>query len=109
MTIYAVLPKQGGNQAVRHYVGLPPEVAGSSAQRKLMPRAQYLILRQTSEGSFLYRYAADGTFAGDTWHSTLDDAKHQATEEFGESFVWQDVPDGAPDPVAYVLKRYSEK
>ncbi len=33
--------------------------------------------------AMLYRYRDDGAFCGDTWHETLQDAKNQATFEYG--------------------------
>jgi hypothetical protein len=42
----------------------------------------------------LYRYTADGTFAGDTWHQSLDDAKGQADFEYGKALgSWQQIPE----------------
>ena len=40
--------------------------------------------------AMLYRYQNDGTFCGDTWHETLEDAMHQADYEYGISAeAWQ--------------------
>jgi hypothetical protein len=40
----------------------------------------------------LYRYQDDGTFCGDTWHETFEDAKHQALYEYGiAEDAWQRV------------------
>jgi hypothetical protein len=58
-----------------------------------MPRAALLILDEADGGVYLFRYAADGEFAGDTWHETLEDAKHQAIFEYGE-ISWRDAPEG---------------
>jgi hypothetical protein len=58
----------------RHWIN------GEPAARPLV-----VILETTTDGTFLFRYAADGTFAGDTWHIDVDDARDQATYEFGEA------------------------
>ncbi len=53
----------------------------------------------------LYRYTAQGEFAGDTWHQTLEDAKAQAAAEYGEALSdWQDIPDGVSDAEAYAIE-----
>ena len=42
--------------------------------------------------AMLYRYQDDGTFCGDTWHETFEDAKHQASYEYGiAEDAWQRV------------------
>ena len=70
----------------------------------LAPRAVLVVIDSTADGVFLYRYASDGAFAGDTWHPNVEDARGQATYEFdGALGPWRVVPDSAPDPVAYAL------
>lgn len=61
----------------------------------------FLIIEQTREGFFLHTLPKDG-FAGDTWHQTLEDAKHQATYEFGDSVErWEEVPAHVSDLRAF--------
>lgn len=68
------------------------------------PRAALVVLDATADGVFLYRYASDGAFVGDTWHPSVEEARGQATYEFnGDLGPWRVVPDSAPDPVAYAL------
>jgi len=61
----------------------------------------FLIIEQTPEGFFLYTFPKDG-FAGDTWHQTLDDAKHQASYEFGGGLEpWVAIPADISDLRAF--------
>ena len=49
-------------------------------------------MQETAEGWFLFGYAADGTFSGDTWHESADDALHQAEREYaGELSPWREA------------------
>lgn len=69
------------------------------------PRA-LLILRNAS-GVFLERLSPEGESVGDTWHQTVDEAKEQAAEEFGELLSpWTVVPEGIPDDK---LLRFAER
>ena len=52
-----------------------------------------------------FRYAADGSFAGDTWHETVEAAQASLKSEYGDLLsAWRPVPDDEPDPTAYVLR-----
>jgi hypothetical protein len=46
-----------------------------------MPTAAWVLLEGVDGHYELFRYSADGEFAGDTWHDTLDEAKRQAAFE----------------------------
>lgn len=53
-------------------------------------------------------YTAEGEFAGDTWHMDLDEAKDQASFEYGDAVQeCQELPEEIDDPLAYVLSRMS--
>lgn len=72
----------------------------------MLPRARIVVLERHPDGVFLYRYATDGTFAGDTWHMTFDEAKEQATFEYGDALgKWRPVPPDAGDAVDYALSQ----
>ncbi len=77
-----------------------------------MPLPDVLIIERDispDPGFMLYRYTKSGTFAGDTWHENLEDAKHQAEFEYGNTLgEWQEVPEDVQDTLPYVLK-LSEK
>ncbi len=91
---YAVLGEASPELPNRQFSGLPPELTGGIDQRRPMPMAKVLIVRQDPTGSiYLYRYAADGAFAGDTWHGDVEEAKHQAEFEYGCAVDdWHPVP-----------------
>jgi hypothetical protein len=60
-----------------------------------MPRAQLVILDERTDGFYLFRFASRGRDAGDTWHQTVDDAKHQAEFEFDSGLgTWHLAPIG---------------
>jgi hypothetical protein len=42
-----------------------------------------LVLEMQHDNWVLYRLDDRGGFVGDTWHGTLEDARHQARREFG--------------------------
>ena len=53
----------------------------------------------------MYRYAADGTFAGDTWHESIPDAKKQAEFEYAAALSeWKEVPPNVKDAVEFALR-----
>ena len=58
---------------------------------ELMPPARMLILMRDPDDEWgLYRYGAEGEFAGDTAHDSYDDAIHQVTFEYGSAVgEWQ--------------------
>ena len=63
-----------------------------------------VTLDERPDGVFLYRYTADGRFAGDTWHANIDDAKHQASFEFGDLLSeWKAIPENVEDIISYGL------
>jgi len=62
-----------------------------------------LVIEQDDPGFLLFRYTTDGSFAGDTWHETVDHAKEQANFEFGNAVSeWSSVPDDVADPVQLI-------
>ena len=64
-----------------------------------------MLIEQKPKGFFLYRYTAEGVFAGDTWHMTLADAKYQAEQEYRETLgEWKDIPATAGDAQKYALR-----
>jgi hypothetical protein len=89
-----------------HYVASIAEDTGDLVVEEELPWPTVLLIRPGKESGFLlYRYTQDGRFAGDTWHLTLEDAKHQADFEFGESLgAWREVPAGVPDPITFALQ-----
>jgi hypothetical protein len=91
----------------RHFLGLPPELVGNKDNRVALPRSRILVLSEDSDsGVLLYRYAHDGRFSGDTWHPSIEDAKHQAEFEFGDALgKWNEVPQEVVDVLAFALSK----
>jgi hypothetical protein len=104
--LVAKLLAQPWRGEVRHYRGFPPELTGGEDLREQMPPAAVLLIEPKSSGIFLVRFAADGQFAGDTWHKTIEDAQYQATCEYENSLSdWIAVPPDVEDVVAFALGR----
>ncbi len=81
-----------------------------------MPLAKVLIIETHENGVYLYHYAKNGEFAGDTLHETIEEAKEQAEFAYGDALTnWQPFPEKESDPLAYILKdkytfiRYPDK
>jgi hypothetical protein len=76
---------------VTHYRGMPAEVREGSEDlqsfpdRQEMAEAARLLIEETDDGVFLYRFSLDGDPVGDTWHASIEDAMHQAKYEFGDA------------------------
>lgn len=59
---------------------------GSPRGVGIRPRAgmvSQLVLETQHDNWVLYRLDDRGGFVGDTWHGSLEDARHQARREFG--------------------------
>jgi hypothetical protein len=83
---------------VRHFIGFPAELSGGGPQRP-MPAARVLLIKEDHGQLFLFRYDEQGTFAGDTWHRNLEDAKHQVEFEYGPlAGEWVELPEGMKEP-----------
>jgi len=94
----------------RHYRGLPPRVTGGVDTREFMAPGVLVLARPaTGEGSwYLDRYAADGSFAGSTWHPSWVDALEQIQFEYESDLVFEPVPDDATDPRTYAQDRAAQ-
>ena len=83
---------------------MPPSLTGGIDTRQELSAPIFLVIEQKPDGVFLVRFGVGGVFAGDTWHMTVDDAKQQASCEYGDSVGdWKDVPSDVSDVVAYGL------
>ena len=106
MRLLAIVSNADEAPKVKHYVGLPPALTGGKDTRQELGRARFLVIEENQDGIFLYRYGLGGNFVGDTWHMNVDDAKHQASYEYGGSVnEWADVPPEVEDVVAFGLSR----
>jgi hypothetical protein len=90
-----------------HYSGLPVAEDTGKPSRGKLPIANVVVIEQEVDGSAaVNRYTADGEFAGDTWHPSLDEAFEQVGFEFGEGLgLVQVIPDGVKDAKGYALAR----
>lgn len=69
-----------------------------------LPWPAVVVIDTRPDGVFLVRYAEDGQFAGDTWHPTVDEARSQASYEFGTTLGdWTSVPADVADLAGYAL------
>ena len=100
-----VAPQPDRKRKTRHWVGPPPgSGAGATGWEPSLLAWPRVIVIDGRDGWLLYRYAVDGSVVGDTWHSTLEEAKAQALFEYEELLgEWREVPDGTADPVAQAL------
>lgn len=92
---FAVIGPLAEKPRTEHYLGLPPELTDGVNLRQSLPHARVAVLvrPERGEGVFLYRFAADGNPAGDTWHRTVDEALRQAVFEYGASLgPWRAFP-----------------
>ncbi len=91
---YALVGEIQGEPGTKHYRGLPPLLANGHDMRTLMSQPRMVIIAEEDSSIFLYRFAANGTFAGDTWHDNVENARHQAAFEYGNGLgEWQPAPD----------------
>jgi hypothetical protein len=66
----------------RHLVGATP-----------MPPAVLAVIEERPDGVFILRWAADGSFAGDTWHMDRASAHAQADVEYSLAAEgWRELP-----------------
>lgn len=82
---------------------------GDPDDRILLPKARVIILRELSNGHYLFRYDIGGTYVGDTWHQSPEDAREQAGWEYGAALSdWTEIPANASDAEAYALNEARE-
>jgi hypothetical protein len=100
---FAWVPRGYDRSKVVHRTGLPTEPSHSD---RVLPSAALVILHQAEapdKGFFLFRYSGAGDDAGDTWHQSVDDAKHQTDFEFG-TLTWEPVEEKTPDRAFAIAK-----
>jgi hypothetical protein len=101
--LFAFVRRSKAAPKVRHYVGLPPAITGSEIDdSQLFPPTRLVIIDVASDGTYLFRFDADGNAFGDTWHLSVDDAREQAAFEFeGLLGEWEPIPHEASDLRAF--------
>ena len=97
--LFAFVHAQLLHRRVRQSVGLPLELTEGPEDTEELPWPHVLILQEESPGNvFLYRMTRNGDACGDTWHRSVEDAKHQASYEYLETIgEWQQVPHDVGD------------
>lgn len=106
MRLLSTLSNGDSFPKTKHYIGIPPELTGGVDTRQEMGTALFLVIQEEPDGITLYRYGAQGTCVGDIWHRNVDEAKEQATYEFGGlAQEWIEVPEEVADEVAFGLNR----
>lgn len=106
MRVLAIVQESSKMLKVGHYVGVPPSLTGGEDTRKKLSNACFVVLEENKDGVFLYRYGARGESLGDTWHLSIEDAKHQAKFEFGErAEKWTEIPAEVESIVAYGISQ----
>lgn len=89
----------------RNFVGLPPMEPGEPDTRGRLPIPLIIAVLTKPDGIFLERFDETGADAGDSWHQSIEEAKEQAREEYGESIgVWMPVPDSEDNLFAFGLR-----
>lgn len=105
MRLISIIAAKNLEPKVKHYLGLPPSLTGEHDTRQELGTPSFVVIEERSDGVFLYRYDAQGVCVGDTWHMNVEDAKHQASYEYGDSVnVWREVPP-VRDTVAFGLEQ----
>jgi hypothetical protein len=98
--LVAVIRRENVSQPSRNFVGLPPMEPGEPDTRRRLPIPLVIVISTKHEGIFLERFDEAGADAGDSWHQSIEEAKEQAREEYGESVgVRTPVPDSEEDPM----------
>src|ERR1700675_1891325 len=84
------------------FIGMPPELTSGKDERQSRGLAWFLVIEETSEDFFLYRFGKNGECVGDTWHMNEEDAKEQAGYEYGKGAeTWIGIPESIDDVVKY--------
>ena len=106
MRLISILIDGTSPSRTKHYIGLPHgPTEGENSRQDLAP-ASFLVIEETHDGIFLYRFDAEGKCAGDTWHSNIGDARHQASYEFGDAAqVWKVILEEVGDAVTFGLEQ----
>jgi hypothetical protein len=76
------------------------------APDRMLPDADVVVLiGSESEGAMLFRYSAHGELCGDTPHTSIAEAEHQLSIEYGDAlFPWVDVPADVADAHAFAIQ-----
>lgn len=82
---------------------------------KMLPLADVVLLvSDEGESAMVFRYTAHGEFGGDTYHTTVAEAKEAVDDEYGDALApWEEVPDDVEDAhmlaVRYAYDRLNDR
>ena len=106
--LFALVDESEGTPTSRHFKGWPPELTGGADFRERLPIPRAVLIDEDPIGFFLYRFARDGSLVGDTWHKTLEEAKEQAKDEYGDGLnEWQAILEDVEDADEFVIAQIS--
>jgi hypothetical protein len=101
---FAILPRNISPLKANQFLGVPPDLTGGEDQRQARDVARFLVIEETPEGFFLYRFDKDGQCVGDTWHANEEEAREQADYEYGKGTTsWSNIPESVDDVVKFTL------
>jgi hypothetical protein len=87
----------------KHFHGIPPADGGIDTRLSLGTPV-LLVIEVKTDGVFLFRFSAERSCVGDTWHKSVGEAKDQAAFEFNELLsTWKVVPEKTDDVFLFGL------
>mgnify|MGYP002778502619 CR=1 FL=1 len=104
--VLALIDVLQGDRHVVHTTQFPLDPA------RLLPEADVVLLvsDDEGEGAMLFRYSAYGELGGDTWHPSLESARAQAAEEYGDALqAWTEVPPDVADAHAFAVRYAADR
>ena len=102
----ALVGALAGERRVAQTAGYPLD----PAKMLPVPDVVLAVADVAAGGAMLFRYTAHGDLAGDTWHPSLEAARAQAAEEYGDALVpWIEVPDEIGDAHAFAVRYAYER
>jgi hypothetical protein len=73
-----------------------------------LPWPRVVVIEVRESDAMLYRYSPDGSFGGDTWHESDQDAREAAEWEYeGLISDWRAIPSDA-FPMEFAIERASD-
>ncbi len=94
-----------GERRVTQTAGFPMDPS------QMLPAPDVILLIGDAGGeAMLFRYTAHWTFAGDTWHASVESAREEAAGEYDDALgVWIEVPEEVRDAHAYAVQYAAER
>ncbi len=98
----------GRTKSVFHFAGIPPELSDGNNLLIELPTPDFLLIEKRQSGFYLFRITKNLSYAGDTWHENLQEAKRQAAYEYSIiDMDWRDIPPKVKDGISYILEQDS--